>query len=186
MNEKKLQFLKDEVYALSLKASITRNRQKVYKDVADAEKEQFRKDLKSEIFAISEQYKSDVSVENHRLNIENLSNLISKKHGEILINNRFRIGNSQKILNVYLKYLWCLELIQPPPDMIIDGFVLSEIKKRYKQKYNSHPEILDNNFTEFDDIEIYKKIIECCEKVCLLPLCQAELEMWSEVKNGCA
>ena len=108
MNMEQSVFVKNELYSLSLKAAITRNKIKIYKEHAsDLEKEKFREDLKKIIFKYSENYLQNVNEEKHCKAIEDISSKISEGHSEILMNGRFRIGNSQKLLNMYLKYLYC-------------------------------------------------------------------------------
>ena len=42
-------------------------------------------------------------------NIVALSEGLSEDHADILAGKRFRVGTAQKALNLYLKYLWCLQ-----------------------------------------------------------------------------
>ncbi len=181
MNLEKIIFLKNELYSLSLKAAITRNKIKIYKEHAsEVEKEKFRKDLKNLIFKYSEYYLENVSEERHCKAIEDISSKISKAHSDILINGRFRIGNSQKLLNMYLKYLWCVGLVKMPPHMPIDGIVLNRFKSRYKDDSQKNIKILDTNWTEIDDIEKYKEIIECIKQFQVeSSLAEEELLMWN-------
>ena len=182
MNLEQSLFVKNELYSLSLKAAITRNKIKIYKELAsEVDKEKFRENLKKLIFKYSENYLQYVSEEMHCKAIVDISSKISDAHSEILINGRFRIGNSQKLLNMYLKYLWCVGLVNIPPHMPIDGIVLNKFKSRFKDEKHKNIRILDMNWTEIDDIEKYKEIIECIKQFQVeSSLAEEELLMWNK------
>ena len=59
------------------------------------------------------------------------------------------IGISQKLLNLALKYYWCLDLIAEPPHCPVDRIIQQKI---YKQ-----PLV---NWTQLNSSEIYLKIIQ--------------------------
>ena len=181
MNIEQSVFVKNELYSLSLKAAITRNKIKIYKEHAsEGDKEKFREDLKKLIFKYSENYLQNVSEEKHCKVIEDISSKISEAYSEILINGRFRIGNSQKLLNMYLKYLWCVGLVKIPPHMPIDGIVLKKFKSRCRDDNQKNIKILDMNWTEIDDIEKYKEIIECIKQFQVeSSMAEEELLMWN-------
>ena len=158
-----------------------RNKIKIYKEHAsEGDKEKFREDLKKLIFKYSENYLQNVSEEKHCKVIEDILSKISEAYSEILINGRFRIGNSQKLLNMYLKYLWCVGLVKITPHMPIDGIVLKKFKSRCRDDNPKNIKILDMNWTEIDDIEKYKEIIECIKQFQVeSSLAEEELLMWN-------
>jgi hypothetical protein len=181
MNQAQTEFIKNEFYSLSLKAAISRNKIKIYQNnTSDKDKEKFRENLKKLIFKYSENYLQHVPEEKHCKAIVDISSKISDAHSEILINGRFRIGNSQKLLNMFLKYLWCVGLVKLPPHMPIDGIVLNKFKSRFKDEKHKNIKILDMNWTEIDDIEKYKEIIECIKQHQVEDsLAEEELLMWN-------
>jgi hypothetical protein len=184
MNKEQRKFLENELYSLSLKAANTRN--SIYeKHAEEKEKENFNTDLKKEIIKYAEKYKEEISENDHYKNIVEISRIISDKHSTILINKRYRIGNSQKLLNMYLKYLWCIELVKLPPHMPVDGKILETFKERHKSEKNQEKrkniKILDTKWTAIDSIEKYREIIECIKQFEIKnSLAEEELEMWNK------
>jgi hypothetical protein len=66
-------------------------------------KKRVRDVLKSEISRYAKQYRTPVTDSEHCSNIEKLAGAMSSEFGgkDVLRNNRFRIGISQKALNLY-------------------------------------------------------------------------------------
>lgn len=62
--------------------------------------------------------------------IESLRGDVSKRYKEILRNGQMTFGTVQKIVNLYLKYLWVAGLLgeKSPPHCPVDGQVLRAIK----------------------------------------------------------
>lgn len=115
---------------------------------------------------------SSISIEENYKFILNL-NQDSKQFSDLLNGGELKIGVCQKIINLYLKYLWCLDLIPKPPIMPLDGRVLAQFKNCNFQ-----------NWTEISDIETYKSIIESIhnqliEKGIALSLPDWELNFWN-------
>jgi hypothetical protein len=57
--------------------------------------------------------------------IQRISRNLSARFAECLVNGHVRFGISQKAFNLYLKYLWCLDIAPMPPHCPIDGIVLA-------------------------------------------------------------
>ena len=97
--------------------------------IADKDKKSLKKTIKKELEKIGQNYTNTVSEEDHIKNIETLSREITKEHGEILKNGQLRIGTAQKLLNVYIKFLWSLnpEQIKNPIHCPLDRIVLKKI-----------------------------------------------------------
>ena len=138
MDEVKNKFLaktnvKNENDALRNCISASFKRNKIYRNgwnsTSQLQKYELHSSLKVELQRLAEPYISDtVSEDEHETNIQIIADNISKKHGAILRNGRFNIGTSQKALNLYLKFLWCLgrlsaEPIHCPVDRVILGKV---------------------------------------------------------------
>lgn len=72
--------------------------------------EESKRDFKSALFNIigtkSNDYLSLISDEAHLKNIQSVSDF-SNEYGDILTIGKLNFGVSQKLLNLYLKYLWC-------------------------------------------------------------------------------
>ena len=91
--------------------------------------------------------------EDHIQSIRHLSLLISSKYKNALHNKKFRIGISQKVINLFLKYLWCSGLISEPFHCPFDNIIKMKI-----QKYNNGNELVD--WTEMNTIKQYCKYVE--------------------------
>ena len=119
-------YLKDEVWVLSLSASFQHNG--IYeKSVKDRDKQIFKNELKNYIQnTILPLYKKKVVEDEH---IKNLKLIIdsSKEYGSILKHGQLSIGAVQKLLNLMLKYYWCLSLIPEPPHFPIDRIIQKKL-----------------------------------------------------------
>ena len=121
MENSKKQFLRNEILNNVIRAGF--QRANIYKtEISDKEKEEFRKYVKSLVEDFSQEYlKEKISYNKHLENINKLQDKISEK-----INISF--GIAQKLLNLYLKYLWCEEeLKNEPPNCPVDFIVLSQV-----------------------------------------------------------
>jgi hypothetical protein len=93
-----------------------------------------------------------VSEAEHIKYIDDTANTLTATIGPALHLNRFRIGVSQKLINVYLKYLWAANLIPEPPHCPIDGRIRDIAKIEY-------------DWTTSDSIDDYRRAIELLTKV---------------------
>lgn len=123
---KRNEFILYEVWMLSTFGAF--QRANIYnKDVKEAERKEFKTKLKDYIINnLIEQYKNEVSEENHIQNILAVSNFTSTFHS-ILNEGKMNIGISQKLLNLYLKYLWCLGKISTPPHFPVDSIIQKDL-----------------------------------------------------------
>jgi hypothetical protein len=142
----------------------------------DKGRENLRNSLKEKLLSMDEQYKENVTDAEHCTNIVNLANDLTSECKDSLRDNRFRIGIAQKVLNLYLKYKWCLVEIPMPPHCPLDGRIINKRGLKGQE--------LDNcNWTEFDDIEIYKFLIEKCKDISKKngkeSIAEWELEEWA-------
>jgi len=162
MNNGKWEFIHNEILSASVLASVRQGvGRPVYKSgTDDSDKQEFRNFLKQKLLEYAEKYKSGkISDDNHFKNIEKLAKEISETYGKILAKDKFgvgkfRIGRTQKLLNLYLKYLWCSGKINEPPHCPFDSIVIG----------NLDGDIKNTRFTEFDDIDIYKNLVEMARK----------------------
>ena len=140
-------YLKNEVWVLSLNASFQRNG--IYKKGAESkDKKLFKNELKDYIQdTILPKYKNQVDEKQH---IDNLNSIIvnSKEHSSILKDGQLSTGTVQKLLNLSLKYYWCLGLIPEPPHFPIDRIIQKKL-----------PPDRRNNWTEMSS-EDYFSIIK--------------------------
>jgi len=124
------QFLKDELFSLTLMATVQRAH--VYSaQCGEKQRKKFQARLRSELEKTSEAYADHVTEEAHIRSIVDLSNRLTSAHANALNNKRFRIGTAQKTLNLYLKYLWCLGKIPPPPHCPFDFQIIKKLRHHY-------------------------------------------------------
>ena len=146
---------------------------KIYKEeVVDKEKEVFKKELRKLIEEIINNIYvcGYVDDKTHCECIKKIQEE-SRKYGEILHGGALRIGIIQKLFNLYLKYLWCLGLIEMPPHMPIDSIVLKKLKR-------------SERWTEIDSCEDYMAIINVAKEAAKSkPLPIWELEYFNDVRE---
>jgi hypothetical protein len=167
--ESKRKFLIDQIIKNCTNAAF--QRAKVY--VNDKGRENLRNSLKEKLLSLGEQYEKNVTDANHCANIVNLANDLTKECKDSLRDNRFRIGIAQKVLNLYLKYKWCLGDILIPPHCPLDGMIINKLGLKGKRY----------NWTKFDDIVIYEFLIEKCKDISKKngkeSIAEWELEEWA-------
>ena len=72
-----------------------------------------------------------------------------EEFGAILRGGRYRYSSAQKLLNLYLKYQWCLGHVAEPPHCPVDRIVLSMTSLKNKA-----------NWTEIDSRHEYMQLID--------------------------
>jgi hypothetical protein len=120
---------------------------KVYgNNVSASQKQVFQNDFRRKLRALEIPYRNLVTEENHITTIRDFANQLSQAHPNVLANGRLRIGIAQKAINLYLKFLWSIDLIHEPPHCPVDRIVLTALGN-------------NTNWTELDDIQDYLNII---------------------------
>ena len=183
MNKKteKNKFLKNEITTLSIDGGFSRGY--VYRSdpkVSDKGKEEFKKYIRKLINEyyfkftnIYSKYNSEQLEKEYIGDIKYFKSAINNKFKDkhILADNNFRIGNTQKILNLYLKYLWCLGYIEyEPPHCPVDSNIIKELGEKIK-------------WTKIDDIEIYLDLIYKIKNLAKNKnetIAQWELKLWND------
>ncbi len=119
----KEQFILSEIWNLTLAGAF--QRANIYqKGIKEKQKVDFKNKLHELVLDIAKQYKIEVIDKNHLNNIYLISQLIHNA----LQNGNLNFGISQKVLNLYLKYLWCLERIPTPPHFPVDRIIQKELR----------------------------------------------------------
>jgi hypothetical protein len=115
ISEKK-KFLHNQLHSMTLMATVQRGQ--IYGDAASAQdKASFQIALRRRLEDVAASYATSKTDTEHEQNILFLVSSLASLHGAVLLNGRFRIGSAQKALNLFLKYLWCLGEIPPPPPL---------------------------------------------------------------------
>ena len=78
------------------------------------------------------QYRLTVREQQHCRNIRNLIDCANTIDTDILGENRYKYGVAQKLLNLALKYYWCLGRIEEPPHCPIDKIIIDKTSCRGK------------------------------------------------------
>lgn len=164
---KKSDYIKSEVFALAWNGAVQHNgiylagtpddiRQKIEKHA-----KKFLVDL------VESKYKKKLNEEDHIRNIETVANNITREYSSCLQNKIFRIGTAQKLLNLLLKYYWCLGYIEMPPHCPIDKIVLDRAR------------IHDVSWTRIATIAEYNAVIARVKEFAKgEPLSEWELSFW--------
>ena len=121
-------FINEEIWILTFGGAFQRSG--VYGDISleDPRRVLFREDIKHYveeiIFPQYENYLVDEDA--HIKNILNFSEW-SKEYCEIINGGYLKMGISQKLINLYLKYQWCLGNIQQPPHCPFDRIIIQKL-----------------------------------------------------------
>ncbi len=164
MNKK--DFLIEEFWMLSWNASV--QRAKIYKKGTNEEdRKEFRKDVIDYCTNfIIPMYDLEVAEDKHLANIQSLTNKVSNFSSSRILNDGYKIGVAQKLLNLKLKYLWCLNFIPIPPHCPVDRIILSKTSLKDKM-----------NWTQISTIEEYMDAIYAIKLVAgKKPLAEWELD----------
>lgn len=163
---KKQDFLIEEIWLLTFGGAFQHSG--IYKaNTKEKERTYFRNMLKGYIEqVIFKKYKQTVTDQEHLENILNISSYTAS-FKEVL-KAPINIGISQKLLNLALKYYWCLEILPEPPHFPVDRIIQQKI---YKQ-----PKV---NWTQLNNVDMYMQIINDARVLARqnnLSLAQWELE----------
>lgn len=158
-----LKFLNFEILTFTIRAGITRGKREVYKEnIPETTKDSFRKFVREKLVEYTKMYKNkNVDSEQHIRNIENFANEVTRNYKDILKEKRFNIGRAQKLLNLYLKYLWTTGKMDNwktkiPPHCPFDYKVVEHLRK-------IDPSL--KNWTELISVRDYKAYIKAAEEI---------------------
>src|SRR5947209_17938392 len=122
MDSERQAFLADVVFSIALNGTVQRG--KLYREGStELQRRAFRAARRCALEELIERYRVGVSEEEHLANINALAQSLSDGQPDALKDKRFRIGSAQKALNLYLKFLWCLDRIPTPPHCPFDAVV---------------------------------------------------------------
>lgn len=150
-------FLNNEIWTLTFGGAF--QRANVYsKNYPESIRIAFRKALRKEIEKlVKEKYSKKVSENEHLINIKSIvafSKTLKIEKENIPIN----FGVAQKMLNLYLKYLWALEVLEfDPPHFPVDRIIQLEFNKLAK-KHKLKTQTVEP-WTQFNDASKYLDVI---------------------------
>ncbi len=112
----------------------TRGGDRVYKTGSGAkDREDFGAYLRKTLQEFYEKHYKDKQVEEeeHIKNIRRFANALSEK-SDILKDGKMRFGVAQKLLNLYLKYLWSADIMKyEPPHCPVDSIISNNVDGHY-------------------------------------------------------
>lgn len=133
--EKKTKYLERELWILAWNASVqhaTLYRNGAWQNSRD-EIDRFRRKVIEHIKNhIIPQYKGPVEELRHCENIRGLIAYANEVDTGVLGKEGYKYGVAQKVLNLALKYYWCLGLIEEPPHCPVDKIVIDKTPFRGK------------------------------------------------------
>ncbi|WP_010520897.1 hypothetical protein [Aquimarina agarivorans] len=124
----KQKFINKEIWLLSTMGAF--QRANIYRQqVSETVKSEFKANLHAFINQLIENvYKTNLSEEKHIKMIWSVSEYTKNNFTSVLNKGQLNFGVSQKLLNLYLKYLWCLECIPTPPHFPVDRIIQNKLK----------------------------------------------------------
>lgn len=168
---KQAEFINYEIWILTFGGGF--QRVAIYaNNVSDKTKAEFRAAIRNKINKIvREEYKNtNVSSEDHVKTIIDIKKWIDKNHSNILKNGEVMLGVVQKLLNLYLKYQWCLGLVHTPPHCPFDRIIISQMKlpnppawtklnsvKTYKMLVKKAKELADNKTIAEWELDVFAR-----------------------------
>ena len=146
LSSEKCRFLESEFLTNSIDGAL--QHAGIYSATAsEKRRNELRQHLRDSLRRVAREYHTAIVPEgDHYKKIQSLPDELSSNFHDI-IKDRFRIGVAQKALNLYLKYLWCLDRISVPPHCPFDSAVLHELE-------------LESSWTRSSKIEDYKSWVE--------------------------
>lgn len=152
----KRKFVRNEISTSSIIGAFEHN--KIYKEVINEKQRDLLKQyIKNILLKREDFYKTEKDPDDHIREIIKIKNEISKRFSPILNDDEIKLGTVQKLLNLYLKYLWVFDYIHEPPHCPIDGAVIKELRK------NANKDL--PNWTKINTEEDYRKCVEAINKI---------------------
>jgi hypothetical protein len=156
-------------------ALATRKGRRVYKSKKPTDKARAAVGgaLKSKLRSLAWQYYSrKVDDQTHIKNIVDLALYVSTTCGVFLNGGKLFFGVAQKALNVYLKYLWCLDPNVIPPHCPFDDKIIKAL--------GTLPVGCDTKWTTSDSATSYRAWVAAARAIAgTQSLPEWELEVWS-------
>ena len=136
MTPQQLGFLEYEFITSSLLAAFATRRKThpIYAaEVTDSQRNEVKQWVRSYLVALGKKYRSNDLTETEHVNeIRYLTVEAGKRYPLLLHKGEFRFGVAQKLINVYLKYLWAVGAVNSVHHCPLDGIINSEVDLRYE------------------------------------------------------
>ena len=183
--DKQREFLKNEIWILSIGAAFQRsNIYNTITSIADDQKKELRRLLKNKADQLSKLYVDrKVDQMSHIRYIQQIADVANGyiANGKPI---EMNFGIAQKLLNLYLKYQWCLRWIEMPPHFPVDRLIQIKLIDRARELGIPTQEL--KPWTKFNGVEDYLYVIDFAKKVKAkdeglknLSLAEVELELFN-------
>lgn len=127
IKDRKKEFIHREICSLCFIASLGMARRIRFYKNKKVDREPIKKYLRDELRKLSIKYSQKIKSGNHIKTIENFQNQANKKFLGKLAENGFTFGRAQKLVNLYLKYMWICGYTKEPPHCPIDSIIIREL-----------------------------------------------------------
>ncbi len=173
INSQKKKFLVNEFITLSITAGLsTRNKKSpIYNhDSSEVEKVEFRGFLRVFLLKIWEDHSLQKNINELQLlaYFEKMQNESAIKFKDLLFGGKLRYGICQKIINVFLKFLWVSDEIETPPHAPYDGIIQAKLNNK-----NLSP------WTEINDPAQYALFVKLANEIGEGNIAKWELVAWN-------
>lgn len=157
-------FIQNEIWILTFGGAFQRSNIYRLKDQEEQKKGVFKKSIRSFIEdTILDSYKTTmVSDTEHIENIKRVSDY-SSNFSELFNNEKINFGIAQKMLNLYLKYMWSLGHIQSPPHFPVDRIIQELLNKELKALAIKGLKL--KAWTQFTDENHYLKVMNSAREL---------------------
>ena len=107
------------------------------KNLAQSERKEIRSYWFESLKSIGLKFENQVTLAEYELIISELKDKINQKFGMYFQSksrhgSEFRISHAQKSISIYVKYLWCLDLIPEPKICPVDRVILTQTDAKSK------------------------------------------------------
>lgn len=164
------EFLHQQLWNATIRASLSRA-ETVYTSLSTkGEKDAFKQELFTFTSQLIDQ-EYQIPTPSETKHSENIQKLISftRKFSATLAGGRLNFGRAQKVLNLFLKYRWCIKTAATPPHFPVDRLI------QQKLGIKSPP-----SWTAWKDESEYNEVIELAKRKALEEGFEtiAEYELW--------
>jgi hypothetical protein len=143
-------------------------------------REEFALELGSMLRRYAKGYTIEVRDEPHIGNIRDLKKYLNDNYQDILHDHDLTFGVAQKVLNVYLKYLWCVDGKTLPPHCPFDREILDAIRPR---KIKKQPYTFEGRWTYANENQYREWVALAMDKAGQKSLSAWELEVWQAAQE---
>jgi hypothetical protein len=98
-----------------------------------------------------------------------MQNESANKFKDLLFGGKLRYGICQKIINVFLKFLWVSDEIETPPHAPYDGIIQAKLKDKILSPW-----------TEINDPAQYTLFVNLAKEISKGNIAKWELEEWNK------